>query len=129
MARKGRYTAPNHEGNPEFLLNTTKYETSAEQSSISGNVTNVQKGQQGPATIIGEPSLVSMRKNMLPTRREQQQQHVWKSSAVPVQIGLERRLCSSSYSLSHLTDTAYLCVEEEDKGGCVWVCIIYTMVG
>jgi len=66
---------------------------------------------------------------MLPTRREQQQQHVWKSSAVPVQIGLERRLCSSSYSLSHLTDTAYLCVEEEDKGGCVWVCIIYTMVG
>lgn len=72
---------------------------------INGKVMKVQNGQQGPATSMGEPLLVSQRKNMVPTRREQQQNREWQSSDVPVQ---NRFLWSfSACCRSHCVDTAY----------------------
>ena len=87
---------------------------------IRGTVTNVQNGQQGPATTIGVPSRFSSKKNIVPTRLAQQQKYLWKSSIVQVNIaclGLligpdESDICPllSRCSRSHLTDTAYLMV-------------------
>eukprot|EP00957_Ditylum_brightwellii_P170601 12985491-Ditylum_brightwellii.AAC.1 len=64
---------------------------------------------------------------MLPMQHEQQQQHAWKSSDVLIWNSLSWQFCSSSYSLSHLTDTVYMCGEEHQVRS-VLICIIYTMV-
>lgn len=57
----------------ELGLKIQKYNTKVLKPATKGSVTNVQNGQQGPATSIGDPALVSRRKNMSPTRLEQQQ--------------------------------------------------------
>ena len=87
---------------------------------MRGTVTNVQNGQQGPATRIGVPSRFSSKKNIVPTRFAQQQKYLWKSSIVQVNIAClgrligpdESNICPllSRCSRSHLTDTAYLMV-------------------
>ena len=111
--------------NPVFGLETIKIPTNALQTTIKGTVTNVQNGQQGPATMIGLPSILSTKKNIDPTRRAQQQKYLLKSSMVNVKHGLSASvigpeddefnggsprllLSSAAFSRSHLTDTAYL---------------------
>ena len=74
--------------NPVFGLDTIKTPTNILQTTINGTVTNVQNGQQGPATIIGLPSFLSTKKNIDPTRRAQQQKYLLKSSMVNVKHGL-----------------------------------------
>lgn len=61
---------------PESLLNTMKTITNALKPKINGTVTNVQKGQHGPATIIGLPSFFSNKKKNEPTLRAQQQKYL-----------------------------------------------------
>ena len=111
--------------NPVFGLDTIKIPTNVLQTTINGTVTNVQNGQQGPATIIGLPSFLSIKKNIDPTRLAQQQKYLLKSSMVNVKHGLSASvigpeddefgggsprllLSSAAFSRSHLTDTAYL---------------------
>ena len=53
----------------------TKYATAPEIHTIKGTVTKQQKGQQGPAMTIGEPSNRSNRTNIFPNRRAKQQQN------------------------------------------------------
>jgi hypothetical protein len=50
--------------------------TSVLNTTIKGTVTNVQNGQQGPAVIIGLPSLLSNKKKNDPTLRAQQQKYL-----------------------------------------------------
>ena len=115
--------------NPVFGLDTIKIPTNVLQTTINGTVTNVQNGQQGPATIIGLPSFLSTKKNIDPTRRAQQQKYLLKSSMVNVKHGLSASvigpeddelgggsplllLSSAAFSRSHLTDRAYLfCID------------------
>ena len=61
---------------PESLLKTTKIITKVLSTKINGTVTNVQKGQQGPAAIIGLPSFLSSKKKNEPTLRAQQQKYL-----------------------------------------------------
>ena len=84
--------------NPESLLSTKKYATRPDIPTIIGTVTPRQKGQHGPATTIGEPSEYSMRINMFPTRRAQQQKQLCISFGNPL----------SATSVSHRVDMANL---------------------
>lgn len=61
---------------PEFLLNTMKTITNVLNTKINGTVTNEQKGQHGPAVIIGLPSFFSSKKKNEPTLRAQQQKYL-----------------------------------------------------
>jgi hypothetical protein len=71
----------------------------------SGVVINIQKGQQGPATSIGDPSGYEHRINILPTRFAQQQ-HIRFNASHPVPLLLT--LLFASLSASHRTETANL---------------------
>lgn len=88
-----------------LLLNITMIVHNAAIPMIRGIVTNMQNGQQGPATMIGLPSFFSKRTNMFPSRRAQQQQYLWQSSG---------GLPLSATSRSHLVDTAKL-LSKDDK--------------
>lgn len=61
---------------PALGFDTMKYPTIPLNTTINGTVTNVQNGQHGPATTMGLPSFFSIRKNIDPTRRAQQQKWV-----------------------------------------------------
>ena len=76
----------------------TKYATAPDTANISGNVTNIQNGQHGPAMTIGVPSIRSHNTNMFPSRLAQQHQNRWKSLTGPF----------SATSRSHRVDTANL---------------------
>ena len=89
----------------EFESRIQKYKTNVLNPATKGKVTNVQKGQHGPATTIGTPALVSQRKNIFPTRLEQQQHAECTSSVVPEQNDLLFRF--SACLRSQLTDIAY----------------------
>ena len=77
---------------------------------MRGTVMNVQKGQHGPAMTMGVPSVFSTRANIPPICRAQQQNHRSMSRrGSPEHSGcFFPAALSSSISLSHLTDTAYL---------------------
>ena len=60
--------------NGESFEIMTKYETAPDTANINGNVTNRQKGQQGPAMTIGVPSVLSHKTNIFPNRLAQQHQ-------------------------------------------------------
>ena len=69
------------EKNSDFVLTNgesseiiTKYETAPDTAKINGKVTNMQKGQQGPAMTIGVPSILSHNTNIFPRRLAQQHQ-------------------------------------------------------
>lgn len=86
-----------------------KNSMSKEVIRINGNVTKVQKGQQGPVITIGVPSSSSNKLNIPPMRLAQQQKQLLKSSVVPVHFKLFCWIFShfSAISRSHLVDTAY----------------------
>ena len=77
---------------------------------MRGTVMNMQKGQHGPAMTMGVPSVFSTRENIPPICRAQQQNHRSISRrGSPEQSGcFFPAALSSSISLSHLADTAYL---------------------
>ena len=77
---------------------------------MRGTVMNMQKGQHGPAMTMGVPSVFSTRENIPPICRAQQQNHRSRSRRrSPEQSGcFFPAALSSSISLSHLADTAYL---------------------
>jgi hypothetical protein len=53
-----------------------KIMTNVLSTKINGTVTNVQKGQHGPAAMIGLPSVLSSKKKNDPTLRAQQQKYL-----------------------------------------------------